>query len=1713
MSCIITPLVTNPQGQQVPSKLFMDLNSVLGSDRQRIIDIYKAATDPEWLETVSEDAKFDENGEITLHSLSKLAELDFSKEAMLKKLNHDIGSGSYSYVEGLQKARKFNKSEYGEDYLATLTKDGDSYKLEVVLNTPENKLKFEKEISNHEKINIIIDTLQEQGVAVDFIDNSDIYDGKYSTENADAALDGMLHLISVVRGKTEVSSFIEEASHFAIASLNNTKQVQRLLELCQDEDFVRESGIYSDDEFELGVESPYETAGRILANVYKGESAGAYTIFMDKIRKTIASVYSKIKPESITAKRLEAERLASEIADDFINGKGSIDTALQTPMTLFSISDSSYTARALSQTKKHLRRLKGRIKNISTNFYKEFSENPAVKQASVTSVLTTDMLGVSHIMAEVLQESLESLVKEVETLEELKSHLPDPNKFDMSIFDTKIPDTAHIVMVLIEEINEMMKAFKNLKLEGVPEFAELTEALSSDDMAELTVLEDRMHYEVFAPLTELEMQKAYGRDAILIEGKKKWSRVFFHNGKIIDVKELTKTSRHLITTSELVHNVYGTDGFLGRLFNHVLKLGDIGYSGLNKLFRDMDARVNKILVSDWQGKMTLLENLAKKAGYKNDFSDFLEKDDSGQITGNFISQYKMWLYYDKRKKIIDQIKARCNQYFLDHPDAFPTDYQKYQYTQEQITNDADLILFDEESWIEEPTGERHLNPNFAGGIYVNPEYSTLVADQTKAELLEALQEYKNQVDINLLVDSDGYQHGNFYRIPQISLKRPILGFKMSNNKSALTAMEADFALGSDLIAEETEIYLNGSDRYADAYKSLPLYGIKKIDNPSTNLITTLKLYTTMAARYHTISSSFSELAIAGAVLSSNQRAASIIDGDPNQFKTEQADIRESLDKTIFGFDKVKANENLGAKIGKKFVYHLFVLITLLGNVVSMVNNGTAAFNMWLKNATASNNYNFINYLHQYLKALITNHRRIPLFNRIGKHSKNIMYYINGLQGRHTLWSDLKKSPWIKSLCYEMPMIAYGKGDEIAQQAIYMAVLEHQKAYVVPDSLYLNTKSLADFENLNKQRGTKIKRTNLLNIFADSTEDSEGQKVNNTYLKNGFLKNKEDAFKYIAMKYFLDKIESTIEENTRKKEEGKPNAIFNDLIDVIQKESSHRDFIAVLEDAGIEFTNGISYRSLESVKNDLKNAINEMTFTDKDIAQIIDNVTAESTEVQGLYYAGAKARIIENAEYEGMAVFMGYVLGAYNKNFNSNFNALTGEYEPGKFETTAYSYLRLFTGLFSSNGVFDEEDGKYRRMKANEWFTILFLNLPIFHNIAKIPSVNDTLIKLGYTEKQIQRMHMFGGDLLWMYLMSIIAGLFAPRKIDASKETLSAGAATQESAKYNENRDSTFKDIEELDWPWWKKLIQNSGLNSHIIFDMLVQPIINPDSVREGINNRFGKNSNIAAILNSQDDVIHFTNNISNMLYDLSDKLSDGSITDPMQVIEELGAIYGISAEDSRNLIEFMDGYHKDGGAITKMSYSEYLYKYNLEDNATNKEDYQYFIEKNDDAIKKTFNMNNPEEVKILADNIKALTFKGYEYNKDSPEYIIAGALRYLFGRVNLETQSNSSLITNIMDFKPLNIFGTPTMEFLSSISSFINNADKLNNDNGRTKLKKQILDFFLHKVYLESDVYGNIKPGNPDELDSAHAEKATGVKWRDGFKVYDSYVNFQKLKQ
>ena len=156
---------------------------------------------------------------------------------------------------------------------------------------------------------------------------------------------------------------------------------------------------------------------------------------------------------------------------------------------------------------------------------------------------------------------------------------------------------------------------------------------------------------------------------------------------------------------------------------------------------------------------------------------------------------------------------------------------------------------------------------------------------------------------------------------------------------------------------------------------------------------------------------------------------------------------------------------------------------------------------------------------------------------------------------------------------------------------------------------------------------------------------------------------------------------------------------------------------------------------------------------------------------------------------------------------------------------------------------------------------------------------------------------------------------------------------------------------------------------------------------------------------------------------------------------------------------------------------------------------------------------NLEEYKILADNIKALTFKGYEYDKDSPEYIIAGALRYLIGRVDLEMRSNSDLVTNILDFSNINLFGTPVAEGISSVSSFIDNISKFNNDNRNATFKKMFMDFFLHKVFMESDAYGNIKPGNPDELDSAHIEKATGAKWRDGFKVYDSYVNFQELKQ
>ena len=184
--CDIIPKVRDNQGREVESKLFSDLLDFFDNDRALTKKHYFGAVHPTFVSSVASDENvtFDENGEITLHSLIKVANLDPQNIKLIKKLNKDIKSGVYSYSEGLQKARAFNKTEYGDRYLATLVPEGKGkYRLEVVEKTAESITAFEEVLKEQETMTMIIDELNNQGVKVDFNDSKE-YDGRFSTATA-----------------------------------------------------------------------------------------------------------------------------------------------------------------------------------------------------------------------------------------------------------------------------------------------------------------------------------------------------------------------------------------------------------------------------------------------------------------------------------------------------------------------------------------------------------------------------------------------------------------------------------------------------------------------------------------------------------------------------------------------------------------------------------------------------------------------------------------------------------------------------------------------------------------------------------------------------------------------------------------------------------------------------------------------------------------------------------------------------------------------------------------------------------------------------------------------------------------------------------------------------------------------------------------------------------------------------------------------------------------------------------------------------------------------------------------------------------------------------------------------------------------------------------------------------------------------------------------
>lgn len=1752
--CDIIPKVKDNQGREVESKLFSDLLDFFDNDRALTKKHYFGAVHPTFVSSVASDENviFDENGEITLHSLIKVANLDPQNIKLIKKLNKDIKSGVYSYSEGLQKARAFNKTEYGDRYLATLVPEGKGkYRLKVVEKTAESITAFEEVLKEQETMTMIIDELNNQGVRVDFNDSKE-YDGRFSTATATKTADGMYTLIQISRGAKDIkATLMEEAAHFAIAALHNTTPVKRLLEMCDNPDTVRRLGLYTKDEVKMGLDgNVYETAGRILARAFAEKNLYGFGGFVNRVKNFVFNLFSKIAPDSFLSKRAEINNLANQIADEFSYGNVSVETALENPITLFSGRVGSTPITTLIKIQEAVTVLSNEVYNADTNLYHLLKDSDAYNQLSIEDVASVSVrraAQLSQLMVETLLNSISGHIAEIENL--------DANRSTMSEEEYKMQRRKQVY--LLSSFTDSLITMKDSLIALGKEDPELNNYLITSTLSGKKGISDIINFcgdEVLQMIREVAAEfytGLIGSDRIVMDGKiKKVIAKVGKKGKTTSLFVLE--SGREVTAEQLIKYVSGDSSgnniisLFRSLFQAPHKLSDTPLSYLKMYVRNEDVIIQRRIASEFEPDMNELERIVRDAGFKNmhDLKECLEEyeDEDGNIRrDNFRTPYRYAKYEEVRRGIIKDIREECKKYINDNPDEFPDSRSRIRYINRAIRESEDLMLFEEESWITEPDGTKHLNPDYRGGIYRDTEYEGWLAEASvnpnskaakKIRAIEALREYKESVDA-ILEKPGGGVYGVSYRIPQISTKNTLFREVSYAVKKQMYPSGADFALGT----EDVGVYKDALEEVEDVFLKLPLYGIRKTNNPSTDLLTSLKLYTVMAVRFSELNKGLFTLMLTGKAL--NQRESSRSGAKiANESATE---VEATVYKHLFGDSDPYGKRSDTEKRIRKAADVYFLAQTLLGNVFSFAKNFISSNYTVLTNSTVSNYYGLLNYTRAVLEKAFTGLTIKPLkkvakwvgFNTLEK-DKLILHHINGTFNDTIAWNKYKPKVWLKYIFYQAPMKLYGKGDEFAQEAAYLASLNHFHGYEfskIPKKSLLSARGSYIY-HIERTLSKKLSRARLKNIYKFSKTDEYGNKSTGVYISNSFLKKKEDVGYYVVLKSFLEDLETAIEENNALMESGDPDAVFRVVSDFFNTSNLYTSNIMMALNAKeIPYQDedtGMFTTTLEELRDNIKETIGSMVWTEGDLVNISNGLISELVEVQGTYFTGLRTKIQTDASMEGTAMFFGYGIGAANKYLNSNFNTLTGKYEASMWDAFRFSIMKEFKGV-----VKDETASEFelRRKSVLEFLTIAALNCPGLELFTRNKMAREVLMQAGYDEHIIKRMHTLGNGVLWWFLFRTIARLFANK----NNEKLADNLKTE---KYKKGSYQGY-DLDLLEYTMLDRLAAGLGAKKSMLFDLICPP---PDeaTIREnaikGLENTFGKyNGMTLAIINSpefKEDARAALEKFSYMLQDYATMLEENPDSDPIEVFKEVAKSYGISNKAVNDMLTVDFPYSKKkhnhgipikqkGGGNSILSYSQFLDAYGFEDTPKNKDFYEFCLNPDNGArhfVYERYFLSNPEDARIIGNKVLANVYNSIGYDKDSPEYKLCGILYYLLASGADEAGSMLLPHKNIEDFvsgvtfipKNFNMMLSDTKDLVNMFTD-----DKSYEGDALTSAVTKIFsDFVLGKVGMESDAYGNWStPDNFDEMSSGEQALKGGATFKDHYVRYNQKKNFEEVRR
>lgn len=843
LSCSIIPTLINKEGKEVESRLFRDLLRYTKGNRELVKSIYGRVKNTDFIRDFYPHLELDNIGEPTLKSLYETAGLKkvLDNRTLMKAMNEALGAyGSdgklrtykdSDYRMLLERVREFNKmNPFRKDYVADVTRTTlpESSKTPLVIvvqpRNALNSLRAEKLEYNEALNDRLREILHSHGVTDGALLDLEERRGIAGVTDFDVARDaatGMIEMIRLAKGERGEAALPEEFAHFALAAMKDNPLVTRLINMVYNEGLAREvlgesydlyNTAYKGDEGRLAKEA----AGKLLAKylLRNAPVEGEYKNFLQRVIQAVKDFFSKFTASQFREAMIEAEKASNELA------KGILTGAMDREMSVENISESH---QFLSVEEK----VDGKVSVLQRIINQELKRLQVYKRRNPKDNITREQLLLIDKLERAMNNNEE--IKGIFTF--LSSALKDLRKCDRALTSLNSNDTmdssekasalrdlrntfysyADLVGLIQEEISEDEIENKGEYTDEIRETVDTVAGLTSKIMAKYKKVSLPMFVEFMRPVAGDRIKVPIGK---------------FRN------KEYT--------LEQLIKSADSDISLFDRWLDSMADSSDIILQGMDRIVKKNRDKARRRTI---EIQKTLMKEglLLEQSGTKG-FDFMFRKDKDGKTTGEYVMEVDQDKYAEARKAMYERLKDKYKE-------------ERFGIRRAEYTREV-------EDWFSENTVEKDGVRVPKASIYGEPEYKAM--NEAQRRFYDAFMEIKQELDTFLPEGSTTLRNAVQIRKDIVERVQGAAGIK-GGVKEVVNSIKDQFLDRVD----DTGYARSLKDAEGNEVQSLPIYFVRKLENPadiSTDAVSTLSAYASMALDYHYMGEILDELELGRDVL-------------------------------------------------------------------------------------------------------------------------------------------------------------------------------------------------------------------------------------------------------------------------------------------------------------------------------------------------------------------------------------------------------------------------------------------------------------------------------------------------------------------------------------------------------------------------------------------------------------------------------------------------------------------------------------------------------------------------------------------------------------------------------------------------------------------------------------------------------------------------------